>query len=71
MGGVLCLICSTQFMKSKPLHLGWHFFGLFLSIGAACLFGAEAEGGEFDFFEKEVRPVLVERCYECHSATTK
>jgi Protein of unknown function (DUF1553)/Protein of unknown function (DUF1549)/Planctomycete cytochrome C len=23
---------------------------------------------EIDFFEKKVRPILVERCYECHSA---
>src|SRR5262249_38323975 len=22
----------------------------------------------FDFFEKKIRPVLVERCYKCHSA---
>ncbi|MFM8470591.1 MAG: c-type cytochrome domain-containing protein, partial [Limisphaerales bacterium] len=24
-----------------------------------------------EFFEKRVRPVLVERCYECHSTTAK
>jgi len=24
-----------------------------------------------DFFEKKIRPVLVESCYECHSATSK
>src|SRR5436190_12476589 len=24
-----------------------------------------------DFFEKKMRPVMVERCYECHSATAK
>ena len=24
-----------------------------------------------EFFEKKVRPVLVEHCYECHSATAK
>ncbi len=28
--------------------------------------GAGAETGSLDFFEKRVRPVLVERCYECH-----
>jgi hypothetical protein len=26
---------------------------------------------ELDFFEKKIRPVLVESCYECHSATSK
>ena len=31
---------------------------------------AGADAGT-DFFEKKVRPVLVERCYECHSAEQK
>src|SRR5687767_5784369 len=26
---------------------------------------------EFDFFEQKIRPVLVERCYECHSAQSE
>ena len=26
---------------------------------------------QFDFFEKRIRPILVERCYECHSAEKK
>src|SRR5262249_53272296 len=30
---------------------------------------ASAEG--LEFFEKKVRPLLVERCYECHSAQGK
>ena len=24
--------------------------------------------GEFDFFEKEIRPLLYKHCYKCHSA---
>src|SRR3954466_14948126 len=33
---------------------------------------AEAPSAEqLDFFEKQVRPVLVNRCYECHSAEKK
>jgi hypothetical protein len=45
-----------------------------LAIGlAAPLCGetpaADREG--IEFFEKKIRPVLVERCYECHSATAK
>ena len=27
-----------------------------------------AEDKEFDFFETKIRPVLVQHCYECHSA---
>src|SRR4051812_11220658 len=26
---------------------------------------------QLEFFEKRVRPILVERCYECHSAQSK
>ena len=32
---------------------------------------AEAAESGVDFFEKRVRPVLVQRCYECHSADKK
>ena len=27
--------------------------------------------GDFEFFEKKIRPVLVEHCYQCHSATAE
>jgi hypothetical protein len=30
---------------------------------------AEPQTKDFDFFEKKIRPVLVERCYQCHSAS--
>jgi len=36
-----------------------------LCVGAATVSHAE----EFDFFEKRVRPLLVKRCYKCHSGT--
>jgi hypothetical protein len=39
-----------------------------LTAGAR-LFGAESDDAEF--FEKKIRPLLVERCYECHSAEKK
>ena len=32
---------------------------------------AEPEAASLDFFEKKVRPLLVENCYGCHSADTK
>jgi len=43
-----------------------------LTLPAAAFLGAEAPA-EFDaksleFFERDVRPLLVRRCYECHSA---
>jgi hypothetical protein len=39
----------------------------------ACAAGAEPGGdaAKVDYFEKKVRPVLVNQCYGCHSAETK
>jgi len=33
--------------------------------------GFGASSTEFDFFERRIRPVLVQNCYECHSAQSK
>src|SRR5713226_3893731 len=33
--------------------------------------GAEAQTKDFDLFEKRIRPVLVEHCYKCHSASAE
>ncbi len=33
--------------------------------------GAELTSEKVEFFEKNIRPVLAERCYECHSAEAK
>ena len=30
-----------------------------------------AESADIEFFEKKIRPLLIERCYECHSADKK
>ncbi len=32
---------------------------------------AQAQSPETEFFEKEIRPVLVEKCYGCHSSKLK
>src|SRR5689334_22785264 len=39
---------------------------LLLSLPARSQDDAAREG--FDFFEKRIRPVLVDKCYSCHSA---
>jgi hypothetical protein len=48
------------------------FFGLLACLGwwsgAACLLMAD---DDLEFFEKKIRPVLVERCYGCHTAEAK
>ena len=43
-----------------------------LALSAAIVAAAaEPTREQFDFFEKRIRPVLVNRCYECHSAEAK
>ena len=48
--------------------LGWAFLGLGPQAGAAPARPSEAG---LEFFEKNIRPVLVDRCYQCHSSTSE
>src|SRR3954471_11865840 len=41
-----------------------------LTLSLAVATAARADDAS-DFFEKKVRPVLVEHCYKCHSAESK
>src|SRR5687767_10374129 len=47
--------------------------GLLLSAIAGRLVAEENPPSteDLDFFEKKIRPVLVDRCYECHSTGAK
>src|SRR5438477_3555196 len=38
---------------------------------AALVSAAELKPEDYDFFEKKIRPVLVEHCYKCHSASSE
>ncbi len=38
-------------------------------MGVPC--AASLPANQVEFFEKQIRPVLVERCYECHNSTGK
>ena len=40
-------------------------------VGSATAKAKELTSGELDFFEKKVRPLLAEHCYECHSVNAK
>ena len=47
-------------------------FLVLLLLAAPCLCtSANADDAQIDFFEKRIRPVLIEHCYKCHSADTK
>ncbi|QEG00403.1 Planctomycete cytochrome C [Stieleria maiorica] len=50
---------------AKPLFV-------LLGLSACTVLGpTESTAGEYDTFERKVRPLLVEHCYECHSAQAK
>ncbi len=42
-----------------------------LSLPVVAGAAVELKPSEIEFFERKVRPILVERCYECHSTTAK
>jgi cytochrome c553 len=44
---------------------------LLITMHQAALHAADPSAAGLDFFEKRIRPLLVERCYECHSAEKK
>lgn len=57
---------STAHSASRVLFVA----SLILAAGAADLLrGAESEN--LEFFEKKIRPILVEKCYACHAAGSK
>ena len=45
--------------------------GLLLILSAPALSAPPDDAAGIEFFEKKIRPVLVEHCYECHSAEAK
>ena len=42
--------------------------GFLAGLAGVFLFSPFARSDEFDLFENEVRPVLVQHCYRCHGA---
>ncbi len=48
-----------------------HLFAGYLAIFCSQLCAAEPSAKDFEFFEKQIRPMLVAHCYECHSASAK
>ena len=52
-----------------------HYFrllaGLGILIGVRGAGAAEPTAEGLAFFEKRIRPVLVEKCYKCHSANSE
>jgi hypothetical protein len=53
-------------MSYRSIYLPWIAVGLLSSFATA----AEEPSG-LELFEKKIRPVLIEHCYECHSSKSK
>ncbi len=51
------------------VRLGVRWIGLILLVVLIAGLASAADDG-LEFFEKKIRPVLVERCYKCHSSET-
>jgi hypothetical protein len=49
------------------LSLAVWLYGVFSIVVA----GAETPGPDIEFYERKIRPLLTERCYECHSRGSK
>ncbi|GEP44349.1 PSD1 and planctomycete cytochrome C domain-containing protein [Brevifollis gellanilyticus] len=43
----------------------------YTATASVSLLGADSTSAKLEFFEKKIRPILVENCHTCHSADTK
>ncbi len=55
----------------KALQSSIAAFGLFLLYGTTGFSITDVDARGAEFFEKQVRPLLLDRCYECHSQEKK
>jgi hypothetical protein len=57
----------------NPRFIRPHFLQVMAAAALAWCAGSVSatESEAIEFFEKKVRPILIERCFECHSSTTK
>ena len=57
----------TSSLLAMPVPLNQIRIALAVILGMVCL-RTRATAADLEFFEKNVRPVLVERCFKCHSS---
>ena len=58
-------------MIIRPKHVCAATIVASLQLARFATAAAPSDLTQLDFFEKKIRPVLVESCYECHSASAK
>jgi len=76
---VFAVNCLKSPIQNPAKKRSGRLRSLAVTVSVAVLYGAAAGGvsvadetaapADVEFFEKQVRPLLVEHCYECHSAT--
>src|SRR3954470_8898098 len=63
-----CMARRWPIARSCCLRCGAAFFAC---IAACVVWAEELPKDQVEFFETKIRPVLVEHCYECHSAKSE
>jgi hypothetical protein len=58
-------------IQRRPTVVRWWFASAAALLFAASALADEVPQDQAEFFEKKIRPVLVEHCYECHSAQSE
>ncbi len=58
---------------ARSYRLVCRFLALVVPLGLSlpAVVAMEPSAEQLEFFEKQVRPILAERCYECHSAASR
>src|SRR6185503_1791705 len=67
------MVSGIPMIEPSTINLIRRFFACLMLAGMPMAANSirAAEGRGTEFFEKKVRPVLAERCYECHSHQAK
>ncbi len=63
--------CAGWWHKRKDMFHRKMVTPWVLLLTALLPFGRAARADDFEFFEKNIRPLLAENCYKCHSAQSE
>ncbi|MFZ4765202.1 MAG: c-type cytochrome domain-containing protein, partial [Roseimicrobium sp.] len=61
---------ANRSASSLSVRYRWLLLSCLL-LGAGNIVAADFSNDQLEFFEKKIRPLLTERCYDCHSVGAK